>query len=70
VLLREVMRAVMAGQPVPQCELRSARFLRPVRPGDRLAIAWQDRPDGEIGFTCSTGQPPQRVAFGTLRMRT
>jgi 3-hydroxyacyl-[acyl-carrier-protein] dehydratase len=69
VLLREVLRAVKTGYAMRSCEVRSARFLHPVRPGDRLAIAWQDKPEGEIDFTCSTGEPPQRVVFGTLRMR-
>lgn len=52
------------------CEIRSARFLHPVRPGDRLTIGWEEKTAGEIGFTCSTGSPERRVLVGTLRMRT
>jgi 3-hydroxymyristoyl/3-hydroxydecanoyl-(acyl carrier protein) dehydratase len=52
------------------CEILAARFLHPVRPGDRLTIVWEERTAGEFGFACSMGSPPLRVLVGTLRMRT
>jgi 3-hydroxyacyl-[acyl-carrier-protein] dehydratase len=69
VLLREVLSAVSADAGTICHEIRAAKFLHPVRPGDCLAIAWEERADGEIGFTCSTGAPATRVLMGTLRVR-
>jgi 3-hydroxyacyl-[acyl-carrier-protein] dehydratase len=70
VLLREVVSVLSADSGTSCCEIRSARFLQPVRPGDRLTIVWDERTAGEFGFACSTGSPPRRVLAGTLRMRT
>ena len=53
-----------AGSDAVCCEIRSARFLQPVRPGDRLTIVWEERTAGEFSFTCSTGNPD---APGSLR---
>jgi len=69
VLLREVMRAISTDGRKTCCAVRSARFLHPVRPGDRLAIVWQAKANGEIGFTCSTGSPERDVLVGTLCVR-
>ena len=66
VLLREVLRAVTGERGMVCSEIRSARFFHPVRPGDRLVIAWEEKPDGEFAFTCSTDR---RVLAGTLGMR-
>jgi 3-hydroxymyristoyl/3-hydroxydecanoyl-(acyl carrier protein) dehydratase len=70
VLLRTIVGIVAADDRMICCEIRSARFLHPVRPGDRLTIGWEEKTAGEIGFTCSTGSPERRVLVGTLRMRT
>ena len=68
-LLREVIAALSADGRTVCCGVRSAKFLHPVRPGDRLTIVWENGVEGEIGFTCSTGNPGRRVLVGTLRMR-
>ena len=70
VLLREVVRVLSGDAGTMCCEILSARFLHPVRPGDRLTIVWEERTAGEFGFAGSTGSPPSRVLVGTLRMRT
>jgi 3-hydroxyacyl-[acyl-carrier-protein] dehydratase len=69
VLLREVLRVVSADGEMHCCAIQAARFLHPARPGDRLVIVWEEKPDGEVSFTCSTGTPERRVLVGTLRMR-
>jgi 3-hydroxymyristoyl/3-hydroxydecanoyl-(acyl carrier protein) dehydratase len=69
ILLREIVSVLPTDKGAICCEISSAKFLRPVRPGDRLAIAWQDKADGEIGFVCSTGNPERPVLVGTLRLR-
>lgn len=69
VLLREVVAVVSGDGGAVCCGIRSAKFLHPVRPGDRLVIVWEDGAGDEIGFTCSTGNPERRVLVGTLHMR-
>jgi 3-hydroxymyristoyl/3-hydroxydecanoyl-(acyl carrier protein) dehydratase len=69
VLLREVVRAVAADNGMVCSGVRSARFFHPVRPGDRIVIAWEEKRDGEFAFTCSTASPDRRVLAGTLGMR-
>jgi 3-hydroxyacyl-[acyl-carrier-protein] dehydratase len=68
-LLREVIRVVTAASGKSCCGIRAARFLHPVRPGDRLVIVWEEKAVDEFGFTCSTGSPARRVVAGTLTMR-
>jgi 3-hydroxymyristoyl/3-hydroxydecanoyl-(acyl carrier protein) dehydratase len=70
VLLREVLRALAPDREAMCCEIRSARFFRPVRPGDRLTISWDIQDAGDTGFTCSTGADGHRVLSGMLCMRT
>ncbi len=69
VLLREVIRIVARDGAATCCEIRSARFFQPVRPGDRLTIRWDAQHAGDISFTCATGTAGQRVLSGTIRMR-
>ncbi|MBP2302028.1 hypothetical protein [Azospirillum picis] len=50
--------ATATGRGRDACRLRSAKFLRPIRPGDRLLIEWRDGSDGGFTFTGSIdGQP-------------
>jgi len=69
VLLREVLRILAADGEAVCCEIRSARFFRPVRPGDRLTVHWNAPAAGDVAFTCSTGSTDSRVLAGTIRMR-
>ena len=69
VLLREVVRAIAADDGMVCSGIRSARFFHPVRPGERIVIAWEETPGGEFAFTCSTGSPGRRVLAGTLGLR-
>lgn len=69
VLLREVVRAISAGGDSACRGVRSAKFLHPVRPGDRLTIVWEATSAGDVGFLCSTGTPERRVVTGTLSLR-
>jgi 3-hydroxyacyl-[acyl-carrier-protein] dehydratase len=54
VLLDEVMAAIAAerGEPATPCEIRSVKFLLPVRPGDRIVIRWHETTGGETRFEC------------------
>jgi 3-hydroxyacyl-[acyl-carrier-protein] dehydratase len=68
VLLDEVLRAVATGegQSLSGCEIRSAKFLRPVRPGDQLLIRWTDLAGEEKKFECLVGEHP--VVTGILKL--
>lgn len=65
-LLDAVLRAVAGAAPAPSCAIRTAKFLRPVRPGDRLRIEWQWR-GNDAQFRCAL--PTGDVAVtGVLRL--
>lgn len=68
VLLEEVLHAVGAdGEGLfTSCEIRSAKFLRPVRPGDRVVIRWTTLGSGETKFECLSQERP--VLTGTIRL--
>ncbi|MCP1611828.1 3-hydroxymyristoyl/3-hydroxydecanoyl-(acyl carrier protein) dehydratase [Azospirillum lipoferum] len=60
VLLDTVLTAIAAAEgfaPGP-CRLRAAKFLSPVRPGERMRVEWQTTTTGGIAFTGSVeGRP-------------
>ena len=64
VLLDAVLQ-VVAGAVMP-CEIRSAKFLHPVHPGDRLVIRWSDAAGGELRFDCAV--EGRAVLTGSLRL--
>lgn len=60
VLLDETLRAIESGLGVSlsSCRIQSAKFLAPVRPGDRVVIEFSRPGAGAIRFTClRDGQP-------------
>jgi 3-hydroxyacyl-[acyl-carrier-protein] dehydratase len=65
-LLREVVNAVSPARGMICHEIRSAKFLHPVRPGDQVTIMWEEKAGGEVSFTCS--HAGRRVLVGTLRI--
>jgi len=60
VLLDETLRAIEAGLDagLAPFRIRSAKFLHPARPGDRMLIRFSRIPGGEIRFTCAVGETP------------
>jgi 3-hydroxymyristoyl/3-hydroxydecanoyl-(acyl carrier protein) dehydratase len=69
VLLREVLHLLSPDREATCCEIRSAKFSLPVRPGDRLTVRWDARAAGDVLFTCTAGAAERRVLSGTIRMR-
>jgi 3-hydroxyacyl-[acyl-carrier-protein] dehydratase len=72
VLLREIVAAIM-GEKQPddaagRMEIRSAKFHQPVRPGDTVTVAWTEREDGEVRFSCSVNGADRPAVTGTLRL--
>ena len=70
VLLDEVLRAVVAQRKnaSDSCTIRQAKFLRVVRPGDRLVIRWTARMEGDIQFECRLPGAERPALTGTLRI--
>ena len=60
VLLDETLRAIESGLGVrlSSCRIQSAKFLVPVRPGDRVVIEFSRPGTGAIRFTCLRGGQP------------
>ena len=60
VLLDETLRAIEAGLDagLAPFRIRSAKFLHPTRPGDRVLIEFSRTALGEVRFTCAVGGRP------------
>lgn len=69
-LLDEVLLAIAEGEgrQVGACVIRSAKFLHPVRPGDRLVLRWETRPIGETRFECMLFDPERVALSGTVQL--
>ena len=69
VLLDEVLGAICAStsREADAFEILSVKFLRPVRPGSRLTLRWDNGASGQIKFQCLLA-PDQPAASGTLRL--
>ena len=68
VLLDETLRAVeqvQGGPAAQQWTVGTAKFLKPVQPGETLTIEYQPLPNGSMRFTVSSGG--RTVASGVLR---
>lgn len=57
VLLSEVLLAIETelGRSLHACYVKSAKFVHPVRPGDRVSIEYWGQGEGAIRFSCSAG---------------
>jgi 3-hydroxymyristoyl/3-hydroxydecanoyl-(acyl carrier protein) dehydratase len=49
-LLAEILDVITADGLSTACEIRQAKFLQPVRPGDLLVIRWRQARETEIKF--------------------
>jgi 3-hydroxyacyl-[acyl-carrier-protein] dehydratase len=66
VLLRDIVAAIDHASRCSRCEIRSAKFRRPVRPGDTLVVSWTPA-DGEVRFSCRLADSEQPAVTGVLR---
>jgi 3-hydroxymyristoyl/3-hydroxydecanoyl-(acyl carrier protein) dehydratase len=66
VLLDAVLLAI-AGATAP-CAISTVKFLRPVRPGDRMRIEWEPK-GAETHFRCVLPATSDIAVKGTLRLR-
>ena len=69
-LLDEVLLAVAEreGGTAGPCEIRSAKFLHPVRPGDRLLLRWEACAGGETRFECLLIDSERLALTGTVQL--
>ena len=51
-LLMRIQQVIHDCVPGDRYVLKSAKFLRPVRPGESLRMFWEKRTTGEISFLC------------------
>ncbi len=64
------MRAIAAAEGYPgYFVIRSAKFLGPVRPCDRLQIRWQSLADGQTKFECRLLDPERPAVTGLIAMQ-
>ncbi len=56
-LMAEALRVIAgeAGIRVEACNVKSAKFFHPVRPGDTVAIEFSIAPGNEVRFQCAVG---------------
>jgi 3-hydroxyacyl-[acyl-carrier-protein] dehydratase len=68
-LLDEVLLAIADGEcrVLGACTIRSAKFLHPVRPGDRLVIRWEGEEPGEVRFACFLLDPERLALSGAVQ---
>lgn len=64
-LLDAALTAIRGATPIRSCSIRAAKFLHPVRPGDRLRIEWTER-GGETQFRCILIDGDVVAATGSL----
>ena len=59
-LLSETLRAIETslGKVLSPYQIRSAKFTRPVRPGERVSIDFSRRDEKRISFSCRVGVTP------------
>jgi 3-hydroxymyristoyl/3-hydroxydecanoyl-(acyl carrier protein) dehydratase len=66
VLLEEVLAALAPARG--GAEIRWVKFLRPVRPGDRLLIRWEPQANGETRFEGVLRHPERLALTGLVRV--
>ena len=64
-LLDAVLIAITGGKNPTGSSIRSVKFLRAVRPGSRLRIAWHMQGE-DVQFACSLAETGETAMTGTL----
>jgi 3-hydroxymyristoyl/3-hydroxydecanoyl-(acyl carrier protein) dehydratase len=66
-LLDSIVLAVSRGIDAPAVTIRSAKFLRPVRPGDALRVEWE-KSGVDTRFSCVLAASGEIAVSGVLRI--
>jgi 3-hydroxyacyl-[acyl-carrier-protein] dehydratase len=73
VSLREIVAAISRADDAPDgaaagCEIRSAKFHRPVRRGDTLVVSRTSEAEGTVRFSCAIVGSDRQAMSGALRL--
>lgn len=66
-LLDAIVLTVSRGASAPSLAIQSAKFLRPVRPGDRLRVEWEKK-GADTHFSCILAASGDIAVSGVLRL--
>lgn len=66
-LLDAIVQAISRGAGAPAVTIESAKFLRPVRPGDALRVEWEKKGIG-TRFSCALAASGEIAVSGVLRI--
>jgi 3-hydroxymyristoyl/3-hydroxydecanoyl-(acyl carrier protein) dehydratase len=66
-LLDSIVLTVSRGTSAPSVAIQSAKFLRPVRPGDRLRVQWENK-GADTHFSCTLAASGEIAVSGVLRL--
>jgi 3-hydroxymyristoyl/3-hydroxydecanoyl-(acyl carrier protein) dehydratase len=66
-LLDMVLLAIAGSAAAPSCIVKMVKFMRPIRPGDRLRIEWQRQSDG-MHFRCVLPETGDIAITGIIRL--
>jgi 3-hydroxyacyl-[acyl-carrier-protein] dehydratase len=66
-LLDSIVLAVSRGVGARAVTIQSAKFLRPVRPGDRLRVHWENK-GADTRFSCTLIASGELAVSGVLRL--
>jgi 3-hydroxyacyl-[acyl-carrier-protein] dehydratase len=66
-LLDSIVLAVSRGAGTRNVTIQSVKFLRPVRPGDRLRVAWENK-GADTHFSCFLAASEEIAVSGVLRL--
>jgi 3-hydroxymyristoyl/3-hydroxydecanoyl-(acyl carrier protein) dehydratase len=64
-MLDHVVAAIAGAQDFDAVQIKSTKFLQPVRPGERIALRWQAHPGG-IKFECNVAGQNTLVMTGLV----
>jgi 3-hydroxymyristoyl/3-hydroxydecanoyl-(acyl carrier protein) dehydratase len=68
-LLDEVVKAVAEPDGEgSEIVIRSAKFFRPVRPGETVLVRWESRPSTEVKFECRLAADDDLAVAGILQI--
>ncbi len=69
-LLDEVVKIIATPVDVAgEIVIRSAKFLRPVRPGQTITVRWESRENGDIKFECRLPDERGIAVVGVIEFR-
>jgi 3-hydroxymyristoyl/3-hydroxydecanoyl-(acyl carrier protein) dehydratase len=66
-LLDAIVQAISPGGPLRGATIPTVKFLRPVRPGDRMCVEWEQKGE-DTRFTCILSASGETAVTGVMRL--